>query len=145
MEEEPIFKRPLGPWIYLLNSPIMPGYGVWEFKRASEDEVRDLVTWVGRDGKRRLKASVVSAIGHKSTAHLLTQLLRLDEGEVPANRIRVEWMHPDDKAVILRIPIRLPEGKILSLAELEELCHSDHPIELGILRRLRNEYVVKRD
>jgi len=135
-EDEPIFKMQLGSRIYLLNSPIMPDYGTWEFRRASLDEVRNLVTWIGKDGKRRLRFDVVSAIGHKSTAHLLTQLLQLDEGEVPMSRIRVQWTHPEDVAVILRIPVRLPEGKVLSLAELKELCQGD-PIEFGILRRLK--------
>lgn len=103
--------------LYLLNSPILPGFGRYEFEGpVAPQEARRLVA----DG-------FVSAIGHEATARLLTHIL----GQaVAVNRQRIH-MRPGDQALVLRLKQRLPEGRVLSFEEISEL-----PFDLGLLRRL---------
>jgi len=59
----------------------------------------------------------VSAVGHESTAKLLSELLGV---EIKPNRIFVD-MKLCDEALAVQFLERLPEGKVLSKEELEEL------------------------
>jgi hypothetical protein len=59
----------------------------------------------------------VSAVGHQATADFLSDLLGV---EIPMNRIRVS-LKSGDKAIRLCLRQRLPEGKILTRKEMEEL------------------------
>jgi hypothetical protein len=100
--------------IYLLNSLIVPV----DFRKhervsvtmryATIDEVRQL-----------LRQEFVSAIGHESTATLLSQLLGIN---VPMNRIAISAA-PGDVLVhfVLSLRTRLPEGRVLSEEELRQI------------------------
>lgn len=58
--------------------------------------------------------AVVSAVGHESTAGLMSELL----GEnVPVNREQI-MMDKGDKALVFQIMGRLPEGRVLAAHEL---------------------------
>lgn len=59
------------------------------------------------EARRRVAAGFVSAIGHEASAAFLLAVLGV---EVPSNRISVA-MEPGDKALVLRLTQRLPEGK----------------------------------
>jgi hypothetical protein len=97
---------------YLLNTLIIPV----DFQRypkvkatirqASIEEVRQL-----------LSGGFVSAIGHQATATLLSQLLGI---EVPFNRVTVK-AEPGDILIHFVLRERIPEGKILTLEELQRL------------------------
>ena len=50
--------------------------------------------------------------------------------EVPVNRARV-CLESGDEALVLRLCQRLPEGKVLTFADLNEI-----PWELGLLTKL---------
>ena len=66
---------------------------------------------------RRTGREIVSAVGHESTAKILSELLGI---EVPVNRIMVK-LEEGDEAIIFQLFTRLAEGKVLNRSELEEL------------------------
>jgi hypothetical protein len=68
-----------------------------------------------------------SAIVHADTAAFLSAALGI---EVPARRVSVA-MVPGDQALVLRLTERLPEGKLLTEAELAAI-----PYQLAWLERL---------
>ncbi len=61
-----------------------------------------------------------SAIGHDATAEILSKLL---EQEVSVNRIQWE-QQPGEIALVFKLNARAPEGKILSVAEVEAIGFS---------------------
>lgn len=114
-----------------MNSPVLTNYGRFNFDPITVEEAKNL-----------LQGGFVSAIGHTSTAELLSTLLGMT---IPTNRVRIE-MQPGDKALVFRLLERIEEGKVLSREEIEKL-----PFELGLLERLEvkedkkepKEYVIE--
>ena len=104
--------------ITLLNTSILTNYGTFNFEPISLVKAKDLVK----------NAEIISAIGHTATADILSELLEI---EVKANRI--EFVQTvTDVALIFKLKTRIPEGKILNRAEIEEIGY-----DFGILRRLK--------
>jgi hypothetical protein len=106
----------------LLNTSILTSYGSFRYERLSLDEARRLVREFEREGKQ-----IQSAIGHQSTADLLSLLL---DFPVAVNRIEFEQTRKD-AALIFKLKARAPEGKILSREEIEEIGY-----EFGLLARI---------
>ena len=102
--------------LYVLNSPVLSAFGDWRFEPLAVDKARE----VARDG-------FVSAVGHPASATFLGSQLGV---EVPVNRVAIE-MRPGDRAIVLRLKGRLPEGTVLTDAQMQEF-----PFELGLLTRL---------
>ncbi len=102
------------PMIYLMNSPVLTRYGLWQFSPLSVEAARHLLQ----------TTAFTSAIGHDSTAELLSHLLDMP---IAANRIQVE-LGSGDQAVVFRIKTRLPEGQILTAGEMANI-----PYELARL------------
>ncbi|OFC30692.1 STIV orfB116 family protein, partial [Acidithiobacillus caldus] len=90
---------------YVLNSPVLTGYGNWTFSGPLSVEQAQAFLAAGE---------FCSAIGHESTAQLLSQLLRRD---IPFQRQTVA-MEPGDDALVFRLQGRLPEGCLLTLSSL---------------------------
>jgi hypothetical protein len=105
----------------LLNTSILTSFGTYSYKRLTLEEARELVREFQRPGK-----AIRSAIGHQSTADLLTALLGFP---VAANRTEFKQTL-DDAALVFKLKSRPPEGKVLGREELEEIGY-----EFGLLTR----------
>ena len=105
--------------IYLLNTPILTDYGVYEFKRISLESIKIHISIA--------EVKFTSAVGHQGTADLLSNLLGIP---VPMNRIAIK-MEEGDVALVFRLKNRLPEGTVLSESGLGKLDY-----EFGLLRRM---------
>lgn len=104
--------------LYLLNSPVLTSYGNYLF--TGPIAVESAMSLIENN-------EFVSAIGHQSTADVLSVLLEVD---VPVNRVRIE-MQAGDKALVFRLLARMEEGRVFSRAEIETL-----PFEFGVLERV---------
>ena len=67
--------------------------------------------------KELLSGEFISAIGHESTAKVLSELLGV---EIKPNRIQIKVEYGDD-LVVFQLMTRIPEGKVLSVEELQQL------------------------
>ena len=77
------------------------------FRKISLDEVRE-----------RLQSNdFKSIVGHPATAQFLSELIGV---EIPANR-EMYKMSKDDVLIVAVLGVRLPEGKVLSKEEVEQL------------------------
>lgn len=101
---------------FLMNSPVLTGWGKFQFSPCSIEQAREFIS-----------DSFTSAIGHQSTAELLSSLLGT---AVPMNRIQVQTA-PGDQVLVFRLKTRLQEGKVLSLDEIKGL-----DFEFGLLSHL---------
>lgn len=104
--------------ITLLNTSILTNYGTFEYTPINLDDAKKIVKENG----------VQSAIGHSSTAEILSELLA---HKVEANRIEYSQTS-EDIALIFKLRSRPPEGKILNRQEMEEIGY-----DFGVLRRLK--------
>ncbi|MDP2361398.1 MAG: DUF1874 domain-containing protein [bacterium] len=104
---------------YLLNSALLTSYG--DYNHQGPVSVSKAREWLDQ-------GPVKSAIGHASTAALLSFLLKR-----PVERNRVEVaMLPGDEALVLRAGLRLGEGEVL-----DEQALRNAPYEMSLLRRMR--------
>lgn len=96
--------------IALLNTSIVTADGAYTLETISLEKAREII-----NGKE-----IISAIGHESTAQILSELLGI---EVSVNRIFFE-QQSGQYALVFKLNGRPPEGKILSREELEEIGYS---------------------
>ncbi len=101
-----------------MNSPILTHYGHWQFAGPLAIMNAQLI----------LADGFVSAVGHSASADMMSKLLGI---VIPVNRLHIS-MEPGDRALILRLMQRLPEGKVLTSEEIKAT-----PFELGLLTRIR--------
>ena len=100
--------------LYLFNSQIIPvnwqladSY-IIKIKKIDVDQARQLV----------IQNQFISAIGHDSTAKLLSMLLNID---IPINRIQIQ-MNSGDIGLHFTLKRRLDEGQVIkNVQELEEI------------------------
>ncbi|HEY0428579.1 MAG TPA: DUF1874 domain-containing protein [Pyrinomonadaceae bacterium] len=104
--------------ITLLNTSVLTSFGTFDFQPVSLSEAKKMVK----------NNQVVSAIGHAATAEILSNLLKI---KVATNRVDF-FQAVDDTALIFKLKARIPEGKVLNQAEIEEIGY-----EFGILQRLK--------
>jgi hypothetical protein len=68
----------------------------------------------------------ISAVGHESTAKLLTALLGV---EIPYNRNQVR-LQKGDRLLVFQLLTRLEEGRVLDEDELRRLPHKFYIVEV---------------
>jgi len=106
---------PKSPRLYILNTLVVPinfdlmPKAIVLMEKISLQEARELVI--------KYKDNMVSAIGHQSTAILLSKLLQYN---IPYNRVSV-YFNTGDIGLHFFLKSRIEEGKILNLEELEKL------------------------
>lgn len=93
--------------ITILNTSILTTTGTFKLNDITLDEAKNLVH----------NNDILSAVGHKSTADILTTLL---EKEIPANRIEYA-QNVNEKALVFKLNGRPEEGKILTADEIQEM------------------------
>lgn len=77
--------------------------------------------------KARLsKRKFVSAIGHKSTADLLTKILDI---EIPFNRVEIK-LKKGEEMIAFQIKQRLEEGKILTEEEIKNIPYEFYYVKI---------------
>lgn len=108
--------------LVLLNTSIVSAYGTYEYQPLALDEAKALVREFQHHGK-----VVQSAVGHQSTADLLSVLLNY---QVPVNRTEFKQTS-HDLALVFKLRSRPPEGKVLNRDEIESAGY-----EFGLLRRI---------
>nr|DAP82552.1 MAG TPA: hypothetical protein [Caudoviricetes sp.] len=91
----------------VLNTSILTTEGTFTLKDITLEEARNLVT----------ENEILSAVGHQSTADILTTLLGT---EVPMNRIQFA-QETGQKALVFKLNGRPEEGKILTAEEIEAI------------------------
>jgi len=101
--------------IVLLNTSILTEFGSFEYKPIELDKAKDLIKQRG----------FVSAIGHESTASVMSSLL---EENITMNRIEFK-QQLGDTCLVFKLKGRPQEGKLLSKEEIETIGY-----EFGILR-----------
>ena len=97
--------------IALLNTSILTADGEYTMHTIPVDQARELV---------QDEAGYISAIGHESTASILSTLLGVD---VPVNRILFEQA-VGQQVIVFKLNGRPPEGQILTEAEIKEIGYS---------------------
>jgi len=84
------------------------------------EEVKVVIRKISlQEVKELLKNGFVTAVGHSSTAQILTQLLQVP---VPYNRQEIK-LQPGQQLVVFQLQMRLNEGQILSDMELQQLIN----------------------
>jgi hypothetical protein len=101
--------------VYLMSTTVIPSgaWGRWEMDSVDLTQVQLALYPENGDG-------YVSAVGHESTAQIMTELTGQP---VAANRITVQPV-PGDVFYCFKLDKRPPEGAILDRAQLEELGYS---------------------
>lgn len=101
--------------IKLLNTSILTTAGKYDFQQITLQEAKEIL-----EGQE-----VDSAIGHKSTADILSALL---EREIEVNRQTV-IQEAGETVLVFKLNGRPEEGKILTVEEIEEIGYSFYTLK----------------
>lgn len=102
--------------VAILNTTIATADGTYTLKTIGLAEARELC-----------KGEVISAVGHQSTADILTELLGVD---IPVNRIQFK-QQKGQKALCFKLLGRPEEGKILDREEIENIGYEFKVLEMS--------------
>lgn len=88
----------------------------------------EIVKQIIEEAKKR-GITIESAVGHEATATLLSKMLGI---EVPMRRIMVT-LTPETALIVFQLLTRLPEGKILSEQEVQQLVEQGKATFFAVL------------
>jgi hypothetical protein len=94
-------------FLFLANSTFIPCDGTWVMRTISLDEAKQLAHY-----------PFTSAIGHSSTAEIISTLLDV---EVSMNRITLSNLESGTQLLCFKLKQRAPEGTILTKEEIEAI------------------------
>ena len=98
--------------LYIFNTTIIVNDGTYKMSTITLNEAKEILA---------SNPSFISAIGHSSTAQIISSVLGT---EVPENRINASFDEVEDKALCFKLNSRPKEGSILSLEDLQEIGFS---------------------
>jgi len=104
--------------LYILNTTILAPKADWGticFKKIKKKTVKAIIKKYGK---------YTSVVGHQATADLLTKILNV---EIKSNRENVNY-ESGDECVCFKLADRIPEGKVLTLDEIEKLTYCFYDI-----------------
>jgi len=105
-----------------LNAPILTAPGEYKYEPITLTAARNLVQEFHNLGR-----TIQSAIGHASTAELMTLMLKY-----PVENNRINFIQtPSDIALVFKLKQRQPEGVVLTKQQIETIGY-----ELGLLSRI---------
>lgn len=99
----------------LLNTTIATTDGTFEVKTISKQEARELIRHYSFSGD-----GLDSAIGHTATAEIMSTLLGCT---IHPNRQEFE-QQVSQTALVFKLNSRIPEGKVLTAEEIEEIGYT---------------------
>lgn len=105
--------------VTILNTSILTNPGIYKYYPITESEA-----------KKTVEAGFESAIGHESTAKIISALLQID---CRVNRIQFS-QEKGDIALVFKLNGRPPEGAILTEADIKKIGYS-----WGILEKIDKE------
>jgi len=106
--------EPMTMTTYIMSTTIIPG-GAWGRWEMDSIDLREAALMVFPEGPGY--KGWTSAVGHESTAEILSDLLGVN---IPQNRITVAPV-PGDRFLCFRLMSRPPEGAILDRPTLESI------------------------
>lgn len=110
----------------ILNTSIITAYGSFEYKPISLDQAR-MLAYNALDPMITPDDGIISAVGHQSTAEIITELLQIT---VAVNRIQFS-QRIGQSAIVFKLKGRAPEGTILDRDQIEMIGY-----EFGLLTRV---------
>jgi Domain of unknown function (DUF1874) len=109
----------------LLNTSILTNYGAFTYRKIDLNDAQ-ILAYNANDPMIGPDDGLLSAIGHESTAQILTELL-----DVPVAMNRIQFAQEvGQNALVFKLKGRPPEGKILTKEEIETIGY-----EFGLLSR----------
>lgn len=102
----------------LLNTTIATVDGIFEVKTIDLEKARKLAQ----------SHELLSAVGHESTAQIMTELLGVN---VPVNRIQFA-QEEGQTALVFKLKSRPPEGVILNREEIEKIGYEFKTMILNV-------------
>jgi hypothetical protein len=109
----------------LLNTSILTQYGSFTYAKISLSDAQ-LIVYNAAEPQIGPDDGILSALGHQSTADILTDLL-----EMPVSMNRIQFAQEvNQSALVFKLKGRAPEGVILSREEIETIGY-----EFGLLTR----------
>jgi hypothetical protein len=110
----------------ILNTSIITSFGEFKYCPLSLADAQ-LLAYNANDPMIGPDDGLLSAVGHESTAAILSSLL-----EVPVAMNRIQFVQQvGQDAIVFKLKGRAPEGKILTVEEIEEIGY-----EFGLLSRV---------